>query len=252
MVMRAEIEEQVASLRNARGGEGAYVLPAPPRGRRDQLVIEPEPTASSGTWTGDVAKVIGGRLRLQAESLELLLDELKERLGRLDEAVEGSSRAQLKGSVRELMQVVGWCEAAQRGLALECKRTQAGQEPIDLVALCEHVASERDDDEQIVVESDGVAACWGYRARVRRLLGIALDLVWARTQQRGLRCVEVLWEEGVPCVRVRSCGEPGRAIDPELVGDFRAAAEMAGVCVSPDGLGPGGAGLILRFPRAMR
>ncbi|MCK5943868.1 MAG: hypothetical protein KAI24_17925 [Planctomycetes bacterium] len=229
---------------------GSYVLPAPPRGHRDQLVTDtPQQPGAAMLATAEAARGIGARLQLQADSLDGFLGELRERLEQLDLAIAEDSRAQLKGAVREIGSVVDWCEAVQHELAAESARAQAGQEPIDLVALCEQVANARQEmTEPISVVGHAAATCWGERGRLAHMISLALQVVWARTGQRGLRCLEVQWQDSVPCVRVRSRGEPTGEIDAELVDRFREAARAAGAAVVPDEHGPGGAGLVLRLP----
>jgi len=230
---------------------GSYVLPAPPRGHRDQLVTDGEPSPLLQGSTSEVARAIGARFHVQADSLDLFLTELRDRLEQLDGAIAEDSRAQLKGAVREIGNVVEWCQAVQRELATESQRAENGEEPIDLVGLCEQIATSRQEmTEPISVVPRQAASCWGERGRIAHVLHRALDLVWARTSQRGLRCLEVDWQDAVPCVRVRSRGEPTDELDPDLVDAFRAAASSAGVAVVPDEQGPGGAGMVLRLPNA--
>ncbi|MFN3244415.1 MAG: hypothetical protein ACE37K_23115 [Planctomycetota bacterium] len=228
---------------------GSYVLPSPPRGHRDQLVTDHVAVPPGQASTAEVARALGARFHVQAESLDLFLGELRERLERLDVAIAEDSRAQLKGAVREIGNVVEWCEAVQGELLAESERAQGGEEPIDLAGLCEQIAASRQEmTNPISVVAASSASCWGERGRIAHVLHKALDLVWARTSQRGLRCLEVEWQDAVPCVRVRSRGEPTDDLDPELVDAFRAAAQAARVAVVPDEFGPGGAGLVLRLP----
>lgn len=229
---------------------GSYVLPSPPRGHRDQLVTgaaEPAPAAGA---TAEVARALGARFQVQAESLDMFLGELRGRLEQLDAAIAEDTRMQLKGAVRDVGEVLEWCDAVQQEIAAESARAQEGQEPVELGALCEQVAGSLQDlaDPISVVRADPVT-CWGARGRVVHLLHKALDLVWARTSRQGLRSLEPCWQGGVPCVRVCSRGEPVQDVAPEAVDAFRAAVTAAGAVVVPDALGPGGAGFVLRLPR---
>ena len=129
-------------------------------------------------------------------------------------------------------------------------RAERGEEPIDLSELCEEVAAVRPEPSSpISVITRQPAICWGERARIVHLVQKALDLVWARTEQQGLRRLEISWREDAACVRVSSQGEPVDGVDPELVDAFRAAAAGADVTVEPDALGPAGAGMLLVLPR---
>ena len=234
----------------AHANDASYVLPAPPRGA-GALIYGDEPAYEGARpqGTDGVARAFGERFLAQAESLDLFLAELRDRLASLDAAIAEDSRAQLKGAVREIGSVVDWCEAVQRELQVESARAVAGQEPIDLVAICELIASSRQEmTDPISVVSKRASFCWGERAAIAHLLHKALDLVWERTGRHGLRCLEVDWQDAVPCVRVRSRGEPRGDVDPDCVDRFRSAVERVGAAVVPDEQGPGGAGFVLRLP----
>ena len=225
----------------------SYVLPKPPRGPRAQLVVDQEAATPP---TARAVRGVGARVRVQAESLDVLFQELRTRLEGLDAAIAEDSRAQLKGAVRDVGDVLGWCEEVQKVLAVEGARAERGEEPIDLSELCEEVAAVRQEPSSpISVITRQPAICWGERARIVHLVKKALDLVWARTEQQGLRRLEISWREDAACVRVSSQGEPVDGVDPELVDAFRAAAGGADVTVEPDALGPAGAGMLLVLPR---
>jgi len=224
----------------------SYVLPKPPRGARSQLVVEAAPPAPVAVGA---ARGVGARLRVHAESLEVLFGELRAKLDGLDTKIAEDSRAQLKGAVRDVGDVLGWCEEVQKVLVSESARAERGEEPIDLSELCEQVAANRQEPSApISVITRQPAICWGERSRIAHLLQKALDLVFARTEQRGLRRMEVSWREGAACVGVRSQGEPVEGVDPELVDAFRCAADGADVHVVPDALGSSGAGMLLVMP----
>jgi hypothetical protein len=245
--MRAQGTGEI-STRQSVDLEGAgYVLPAPPRSRRAELTATRGGEPAGSADGGGVAAAIGERLQLQVQSLDGLLSEIRDRLQLLDAAIAEDSRAQLKGAVREICEVVGWCEAAQQGMRAETARAASGQEPLDLLALCQQVVAARDAEEPIHVIAHRPVTCWGERAPTRLLIERALALVAARTGGRGLRCLEIDWQEHAPTLRVRSQGEPGGELPPETVAAFRAAAARAGARVAPDEHGPGGAGLLLRF-----
>lgn len=205
---------------------------------------EPVPGASES-----VAQAIGVRLELRAESMQQLLGELRGRLARLESGVEGDSRAQLKGAVRGLSEVLGWCDAAQEDLASEAGRARSGQAPLDLAALCEQAAGAAGPERSVAVDAAGPAWVWAYRSRVRQLLDLALELVWMRAGGRGLRSISVHGTDGELVVRIRSAAEARGAVAPDLIDDFRLAADRCGVRVAPDGLGRRVAGLALCFDR---
>lgn len=228
---------------------GKYVMPAPPR-TQAPLVLESEGHESALLLhSAAVSRMLGERFHVQAESLHVLLAEMRDRLERLDGAMADDSRAQLKGAVRELVRVVDWCDSLQGELALESTRAASGLEPIDLVWLCQQQAAKLEgptDPISVVVHRD--VTCWGERALLAHLVQKALSLVWARTGGRGMRCLELECRDGVPSLHICSRGEPVAEIDPDVVDRFRAAADKAGVTVVPDMLGTGGAGFVMRFP----
>ncbi|MFT6081066.1 MAG: hypothetical protein ACJAQZ_003134 [Planctomycetota bacterium] len=225
----------------------SYVLPAPPRGY-DLLVTDggkPSPLLSAGA----IASALGQRFQSQAQSMDLLLIEVRGRLEQLDGAIAEDSRAQLKGAVRDVVRVVDWCDALRKELDAESSKAVEGLEPIDLVDLCEQQANALQGlTDPIAVLSSKQVVYWGDRNKLAFLMQKALKLVWARTGGQGLRCIEVSSEEGVPSIRVCSRGEPAREIDPDVVDAFREAVDYVGAAVVPDELGPGGAGLMLCLP----
>ena len=247
--MKADTTQLSAGSNVAKSQLGGYVLPAPPRGSRDQLVTMPLEAAPVPGLSESVAQAIGGRLQLRAESMQMLLEELRARVSRLARGVEEDSRAQLQAAVRGLAEVLGWCDAVQEDLASEAGRARVGQAPLDLAALCEQIAGAAGSDRPITVDVVGPAWVWGHRSRVRQLLDLALEVVWMRAGERGLRSVSVRGDDDELVVRIRSAAEPRGGVASDLVDDFRRAADSCGVHVAPDGLGRGVAGLVLRFDR---
>jgi hypothetical protein len=226
--------------------DGSYVLPAPPRGY--DLLVTKSAEPSSLLFPGAIASGLGQRFQSQAQSLDLLLTEVRDRLERLDGAIAEDSRAQLKGAVRDVVRVVDWCDALRQELDAESAKAVEGLEPIDLVVLCERQANALQGlTDPIAVMSSKQVVYWGDRNKLQFVMQKALELVWARTGGQGLRCIEVSAEDGVPSIRVCSRGEPARDIDPDVVDAFREAVDDVGATVVPDELGPGGAGLVLRL-----
>ena len=247
--MKADTKQRSHGSNVAKGQLDGYVLPAPPRGSRDQLVTLPLEAAPVPGLSESVAQAIGARLQLRAESMQQLLEELRERLSRIASGVEGNSPAQLRGAVRGLAEVLSWCDAVQEDLAAEAGKARAGQTPLDLAALCEQIAGAAGADRSIRVDVIGPASIWGHRSRVRQLVDLALEVVWMRAGERGLRSISVRSEDDALVVRIRSAAEPRGGVAPQLIDDFRRAADSCGVQVAPDGLGRGVAGLVLRFSR---
>lgn len=227
---------------------GSYVLPARPRGQ-SLLVTKPVNADSPALTAGAVARGLGQRFATQAQSLELLLTEVRERLANLDALIVEGSRAQLKGAVREVVNVVDWCDALQADFAGETDKAAQGLEPIDLVDLCRQQATSlQGPDDPITVAVKNHVIYWGDQAKLAKLIRNGLMLVAERTGGLGLRCVEVAAMQGASTVRIFSRGEPQGDLDPDVVDLFRRAVEKVGATVLPDELGPGGAGFVLRLP----
>ena len=226
----------------------SYVLPARPSGQ-SLLVTKPVDADPSPLIAGAAARGLGRRFSTQAQSLEILLSEVRERLARLDGLLVEGSRAQLKDAVRDVENVVDWCDALQAGLASETDKAAQGLEPIDLVDLCQQqAASMQSVDDPITVAAKDHVTYWGDQAKLVNLIQNGLTLVSERTGGLGLRCVEVAAIRGATLVRIFSRGEPQGDLDPDVVDLFRRAVEKVGATVVPDELGPGGAGLVLRLP----
>ena len=232
---------------------GDYVLPAPLRGQGagEVIVVQQPQGSTAGLLRGhSVAQALARRFQVQAESLDMFLVEVRERLEQLDVAIAEDSRAQLKGAVREIAGVLEWCEAVQGELATECALAGEGKEPVDVGELCRRLASESTAEAtaSTTVVGDAELTWWGHAAALAHLVEQALALVAERTHGSGARCIELSVQDSVPCVHVRSHGEPADGVDPGTIARFRAAVEAVGATVVPDHLGLGGAGLVLRLP----
>jgi hypothetical protein len=77
---------------------------------------------------------------------------------------------------------------------------------------------------------------------------LAIELVAERTGGRGAIAVECSVEEDGPRVRARGIGDPAGDVPGPLAHAFRQALAAATATASPDDLGMGGTGLVLRFP----
>lgn len=231
--------------------DGSYVLPQPPRGHGEVIVVGGAEGRRASLLRGQqVARAFGQRMVLQSEGLQVLLEQVRERLDGLDHAIAEDSRAQLKGAVRELCSMLEWCGAAQRELQAEGARALEGCEPIDVVELCREVAEGHDAaSSPTSVHAEGHGIWWGRAAELADLLDLALVLVAERTQGIGARHLSVSCSEDLVAVRVHGFGEPADTVDAQTVQRFRRAADDLGVSVTPDDFGPGGAGMLLRLPR---
>ena len=122
-----------------------YVLPAPPRGTGEIVVVAPPGDGASSLSRGaEVARRLGARFTALGESQQLFLGELRERIVAIDGVVAEASRAQLKGALGELLAVLDWCDAVQLDALQEAARAADGEEPIDLAAFAEEHVVPRD------------------------------------------------------------------------------------------------------------
>ena len=83
MAMRTKSAESVGGVANLAEGAAEYVLPSPPRGPRAPYATVAEPAFEPGRAGQPVAGDLGARLQLHAESLEDLLEDLREQVQQL-------------------------------------------------------------------------------------------------------------------------------------------------------------------------
>ncbi len=226
-----------------------YVLPVPPRTAGEVVVVAPRrDLAASLRRGGEVARALGERFLALAEGQQCFLAELRERLVALDGSIAEASRAQWKGGVHDVLAVLDWCDAVQGDLLRESGLAAAGAELIDVVALCEEIAAQASTDEQPVLVTGSCAnGWWGSAVALADLIRSGLGLLTERTQGVGARCVEVSASDGVVKLLLRSAGEPGDGVDADSIRRFRQAAAALGASVRPDGMGPGGAAMMIEI-----
>lgn len=229
-----------------------YVLPAPPRGGAEVVVVAPRRDVTAVLRRGgEVARTLGDRFLALAESQQLFLEELRDRLDQLDGAIAETPRALLKGAVRETLAVLDWCDTVQADLVAESRQAARGAEPIDVAALCREVAAGVHlDDQPVVVVGRQDAPWWGDAAALADVVRLGLGLVAERTQGHGARSLEIAEAPGAVRLWLASHGEPGDGVEPDSVERFRAAVQRLGATVRPDALGPGSSGLVIELPRA--
>jgi len=229
-----------------------YVLPvpAPLRQSGEVVVVAPRRDAEFSFHRGaETAKGLGERFSTLAEHQQLLLGELRDRLMKLDAEVAESSRAQLKGALREVLTVLDWVDVAEDDLLRESRLAHLGAEPIDVAALCLEVADNVAlPDQPIYVAGEMHAPWWGDAAALAGLVREALALVAERTNGLGTRRIEVREESHLLRIAIRSTGDPADGIEASSVARFRRACEQLGAVVRPDELGFGGSGLVLELP----
>lgn len=213
-----------------------------------ELTVGPD-TSSLG---GDGLRRLGARLLTLLESQERLQDELRAVVEELDDSAPSGSRARIKGRVRTLREMLEWCWAVHEDLVLEGRRAKAGQTPLDLLWSVRRVADEwsKREEVQVVVPESPRRTCWGEVTSLERLIRLALDVVCRRSGGQGPILVELAELGGCTGLRILATGEARTFTAPKLVERFRASAEIAGVGVEVDPLGPGAPGLVLRLPMA--
>ncbi|MCB9876451.1 MAG: hypothetical protein H6835_02525 [Planctomycetes bacterium] len=231
--------------------DGNYVLPQPPRGHGEVIVVSGAEGRRAGLLRGQqVAMAFGQRMVQQSEGMQVLLEQVRERLDGLDSTIAEASRAQLKGAVRELGSMLEWCAAAQRELFEEGSRACEGCEPVDVVSLCREVAASHDDPSAPTsVHAEGSVTWWGRAIELHDLLDLAMVLVAERTRGSGARHLDVACTTDGVRVKVHGFGEPSDTVEAVDVARFRRAADELGVSVSPGVFGAGGAGMVLHLPR---
>ncbi|MBL8735092.1 MAG: hypothetical protein JNL12_01565 [Planctomycetes bacterium] len=226
-----------------------YVLPARPRGNGEIVVVPP---AADGLTAlrrgGDVARTIGARFRTLAEGQRLFLDEVRERLTALDGAIADSSRAQLKGAVRELAAVLDWCDAVQADLLQEAAAASLGAEPIDVATLAEEVLPAIGLDRPVLVRGHGEERYWGEAVLVADLLQRGVELLAERAQGPGAISVDVAHAGEALRLRFEAIGEPTEGLDPATVRRFRHAVDALAGVVLPGELGVGANTCVVELP----
>lgn len=227
-----------------------YVLPARPRGNGEIVVV---PTSvdrlSALRRGGEVARTIGARVAVLAEGQRLFLDEVHERLAALDGAIADSSRAQLKGAVRELVAVLGWCDAVQTDLVREAEAAARGAEPIDVATLAEEVVVPALGlDRPVLVRGHGAGSYLGEAVLVADLLQRGIELLAERAQGPGAIAVEVVHTGLALRLRFDAVGEPSDGLDPATVRRFRHAVDALAGVVLPGELGTGANACLVELP----
>lgn len=227
-----------------------YVLPARPRGNGEIVVVPPSTDSRNALRRGgDVARTIGARLLALAEGQRLFLDEVRERLGALDVAIADSSRAQLKGAVRELVSVLDWCDAVQVDLLQEAGDAARGAEPIDVAALAEDVVVPAIGlDRPVLVRGHGESRYWGPAVLVADLLQRGIELLAERAQGPGAIAVEAVHAGDALRLQFEAIGEPADGLDPATVRRFRQAVDALAGVVLPGELGVGGSACVVELP----
>lgn len=225
----------------------SYVLPAPKRPSPDVIVVPPRAEVSIDRGAGSV-RTLGDRFLALAECQQQFLAELRSRLEGLDAAIAEDSRAQLKGALREAVQVLDWCDSVQVDLQTDSRRAASGQEPLDLATLCRDVAVNAAEGAEVHVSGHAALPWWGEATVLAEVVRLGLALVAERTGGNGVRRIEVGATDGRPWIRIAGAGEPGDSVEVTSVRRFRQAVSRADIRVVPDMLGPGGAGFVLLLP----
>lgn len=233
-----------------------YVLPAKPplvapRPAGELVVVSPQRDLDAAFRRGgEVAKAVGERFLAAAENHRVFLDELRGRLQALDGAIAEATRAQIKGALQGVLDVLGWCDAAEGDVMANARLAATGAEPIDVAALCEEIAQQNaTPDRPIYVRGTTSAAWWGSAAALAETVRHALALVAERTQSAGARSLEVRETPAGVQIECAAAGEPGDGVETATVTRFRRAIAAIGAAVSPAPQGIGSAALVIALPK---
>ncbi|MFN9704182.1 MAG: hypothetical protein ACK595_05090 [Planctomycetota bacterium] len=233
-----------------------YVLPTrPPTPPRLVEIAPPSPDAAADFARvcrrgGAVAKALGARFVAAAENLRVFTAELRSRLGELDGAIAEATRAQIKGALRGAFDVLDWCDVAHDDLLAQSRRAAGGEEPIDVLVLCEEVAGpEARAERPVHVHGVAGAIWWGEAEALATAVRGALRLASERALGSGARSIEVRETAQAVFVEVCANGDCG-PVAAESVVAFRRAAAAIGARVLPTGLGAAAPGLVLALPKS--
>lgn len=227
-----------------------YVLPSPPRGTGEIVVVAPPSDGTSSLSRGaEVARRLGARFAALGESQQLFLGELRERIVAIDGVVAEASRAQLKGALGELLAVLDWCDAVQVDVLQDAARAADGDEPIDLAAFAEDVVVPRLGlDRPVLVTGRTSLPVWGRATQFADLIRHGVELLAERAAGTGAIGVDIDDAAGAPRIRFSSLGEPADAIDAAVVRRFRATVDALGATVLPGEHGVGGTECVVELP----
>jgi len=248
MITRPDVAPATASAN--------YVLPAKapmqaPRTTGELVVVSPQRDLDSAFRRGgDVAKALGERFLAAAENHRVFLDELRSRLQALDAGIADATRAQIKGALQGVLDVFGWCDAAEADVSANARLAASGAEPIDVAALCDDVAQQHaTPDRPIYVRGGTSAAWWGPAAALAEAVRQALAIVAERTQGAGARSLEVRETSDGVQIECAAAGEPGDGVETASVVRFRRAVGAIGAAVLPAAQGIGSAALVIALPK---
>lgn len=239
----------LASPAAAPHATAGYVLPPAPRGR-SPLLIEPEPIAPVAVAELAALRSAGSRMQALLECQQQFFSELRQALAETEAAVHEETRVRIIRQVAQLGEILDWCEAVQGDLVLESRRAAMGWQAVDLAAALRQAAERHETATPVLLIGQSSMPWWGRREDLDRLLTLALRVVSERIGGSGSIHVELGDSEHGHNLRVLGLGEPCPVASEQLIGSFRAAAAAARAVVSPDALGVGGSGFVLRFGAA--
>jgi hypothetical protein len=227
-----------------------YVLPSPPRGTGEIVVVAPPSDGTSSLSRGaEVARRLGARFAALGESQQLFLGELRERIVAIDGVVAEASRAQLKGALGELLAVLDWCDAVQVDTLQDAARAADGEEPIELAAFAEeHVVPRLCLDRPVLVTGRTTLPVWGRASQFADLIRHGVELLAERAAGSGAIGIEIDDAAGAPRIRFSALGEPADTLDAAVVRRFRATVDALGATVLPGEHGVGGTECVVELP----
>jgi len=228
--------------------QDGYVLPQRRRGPSSLVVSATGPLAQR-LREAEVARSLGERSMALLECQERFLGELRSSLEEFENDLGEATAAQLQGRVRSALSVLDWCDAVQDDLRQESQLASRGLQPIDLLGFCRDAAGVAAASGLTVdVYGERDQPWWGDAALLGEAVEAAVALVRARAGDGATIVLEIQDRGAEAALRIAGLGGPAEEVDADLIDRFRGATARLGGRVTPDALGPGGAGLVLQLP----
>lgn len=195
---------------------------------------------------------LGRSLDPMISCLERFFVEVRDQIGELETAVTEDSRARLQGRVGRLREALEWSQAVLDDLVLVAGRAEQGTQRLEVRAMIEDLAGPVEEAHPGVrvslVPASHRGTCWARATTVHELLQLAMHLVARRIGGEGALAIEVGEEHGAVRCRILGTGEVVEVEDAQAVARLRELVVDLDGRVTPDALGPDGAGLVLSIP----
>lgn len=194
---------------------------------------------------------LGHRLLPLVECLVRFQEELRAAASGLGSQVEGAPAVQ--SSVAVLEEILDWAGAVCEELRDEARHASIGQrwtDTGDLLRISSGQLEDRHPGLRITVNGEPSQRCWARPGTVRELFALGLDLVRRRIGGAGAISVEISEERGILRHRILGLGDPVPLDEPLATARFGSLVRELGATVTPDSLGPHGAGMVIEMTAA--